>query len=156
SSNLTVLPGTGGGFFNDLNLPPLLATGLAPVQTLIGNFDGLPGLDLLSINSGSNNLTLFSGLGAGVNLSLAGIRPVAGIAGDFNGDGLDDVLLANNGNGVISLLLGQASGLALLENFTDPSLQHPTALALSVEHGFGVTFYVTDEGQEMVVRFRFQ
>src|SRR5207248_8562770 len=58
SNDVSVLPGVGNGFFDDRDAVRF-ATGLSPQQVLVGNFDLVPGLDLVSINAGSNDLTFF-------------------------------------------------------------------------------------------------
>ena len=59
SNTISLLPGVGNGFFNDRDAIRF-ATGLSPRQILVGNFDLAPGLDLVSINAGSNDLTFFA------------------------------------------------------------------------------------------------
>ena len=57
SNNVMLLPGVGGGFFNDQN-PRVFSVGSSPGPMFVGNFNGRPGL--LTVNSGSNDLTLIS------------------------------------------------------------------------------------------------
>ena len=57
SNQVWVIPGVGGGFFNDQN-PKIFNVGSNPGMILVGNFDGLP--DLVSVNAGSNDLTIIS------------------------------------------------------------------------------------------------
>ncbi len=57
SNDVALLPGVGGGFFNDTN-PQTFAVGNDPGPLFVGSFDGKP--DLLTVNTGSNNLTLIS------------------------------------------------------------------------------------------------
>src|SRR5262249_18310407 len=66
SDNVFQIDGLGRGLFDDQH-PVVFATGpgSAPVQTLVGQFDSSPGLDLVTVDSGSNSLSLFSALGAG-------------------------------------------------------------------------------------------
>jgi large repetitive protein len=151
SNNVSLLPGLGGGFFSDLN-PLLFATGSAPQQAFVGEFDGRPGLDLVTVNAGSNDLTFFSGFGPGRAIASGGSDPVAAVAGDFNHDGLLDLLVANHGDGRIALLLGGAAGLGLDRTFSSPDLPHPTALELSSQGG-ALTFYVAEEGEEAAAGF---
>src|SRR4029077_4281088 len=58
SNDVKLLPGVGQGFFNDQN-PTTFAVGTNPVTSFVGNFDGQT--DLLTVNAGSNDLTLISG-----------------------------------------------------------------------------------------------
>src|SRR5262249_18410671 len=74
-----------------------LDTGRTPRETLVGHFDGSLGLDLVTINSGSDDLTFFSGFGPGRSLTSSGETPVAALAGDFNGDSTSDLLVATAG-----------------------------------------------------------
>src|SRR5262249_6652830 len=69
SDNVFQLNGIGRGLFDDQH-PVVFTTGSgsAPVRALVGQFDSSPGLDLLTIDSGSNSLTLFSAFGAGRTL----------------------------------------------------------------------------------------
>src|SRR5262249_18116288 len=119
SNNIFQLDGTGRGFFND-QAPVIFNTGpgSAPVQTLVGNFDG-NGPGLLAVDSGSNDLTLFSRFGPGHSFSSGGEGPVAALAGDFNHDGFTDLIVANNGDGHITLLRGTADGPLLIRTFSD-------------------------------------
>jgi hypothetical protein len=58
-NNVTLLLGRGGGFFDDQH-PVVYATGQGPVQVQVGHFDAKPGLDLVSVNYVSNDLTFYS------------------------------------------------------------------------------------------------
>src|SRR5262249_3961614 len=97
SNDVRILPGVGGEFFDDQS-PTRLATGLAPRQLFVGEFDAQPGLDLVTVNSGSDDLTLFSAFGPGRSFATGGAGPAAAVAGDFNFDGLDDLFIVHNGD----------------------------------------------------------
>src|SRR5262249_43405863 len=158
SNNLFLLPGVGGGFFND-QTPLAFNTGKSPLQSIVGNFDARPGLDLVSVNAGSNNLTFFSdflsSFPVGVSLASGGVNPVAAVSGDFNHDGFGDLLVAHQGHGVISLLLGHDDGLLLGGLQSLGSNSHPTALALADAESGEVAFYVAGEGSEAARRLSF-
>ena len=86
--------------------------GTNPTALFVGQFTGGPGQDLVTVNSGSNNVTLISGLGTGVDpvtqtISSGGIDPTAAFAVPLTGNGLDSLVVANNGDGNISLLPGR-------------------------------------------------
>ena len=73
------------------------------------------GLGLATLNAGSNDGTLITGLGSASPLTqtfaTGGDRPTTGFAGDFNGNGFTDLVVGNNGDGHLALLLGGAGGL---------------------------------------------
>ncbi len=124
-NRVLLLPGRGHGFFDDQH-PTVYETGESPVELLVGQFDASPGLDLVTLNSDSNDVTLYTGFGAYANgaesfiglsyaerVSFGGLGPRLGprdgVLYDVNSDNLDDLFIAN-GNGSISLLLGGPSG----------------------------------------------
>src|SRR5262249_5437559 len=104
-------PGDGGGFFADRN-PQVLQTGIDPQQVLVGHFVDPNELDLVTINAGSNDVTLFRNSGSGQSIGSGGERPIAAVQGDFNHDGIEDLIIAKNGDGRETLLLGRPDGLA--------------------------------------------
>ena len=58
SNNVMLLPGVGGGFFNDQN-PTVFLVGISSGPVFVGDFTGCPAqLDLVTINAGSHTLTL--------------------------------------------------------------------------------------------------
>lgn len=158
SNNVSLLLGTGNGFFNDQR-PAIYNVGIDPRQTLIGNFDAAPGLDLIAVNAGSNNLTLISNIGAlnaaTTQIASGGSGPVQAIAGDFNGDLTMDLIVANNHDGLFTLLLGGLLGPSLTRSFASADLEHPTALALAEAGGGIIDIYATGEGRETVFRLSF-
>jgi hypothetical protein len=146
SDNVFLLPGVGNGFFNDQN-PQVFNTGSDPRQALVGDFNGDGKLDLVTVNAGSNDLTLFSAFGAGRSIASGGENPLAAVSADFNHDGSNDLLVVNNGDGRETLLLGGVDGLTRSQTFSRADLPHPTAIVLAhLEDGLAV--YVTGEGQE--------
>ena len=77
SNQVWLMPGVGGGFFNDQN-PTIFAVGNSPGPIFFGNFNGSPGL--LTVNSGSNDLTLitdFTGSSLSRTFASGGLDPVA-------------------------------------------------------------------------------
>ena len=148
SNNVILLPGVGGGFFNDQN-PRVFPVGNSPGPIFFVNFDGSPGL--LTVNSGSNDLTLYSDFtGASPvrsTISSGGLDPVAAFV-FRSSDGFDNVIVADNGDGHLALLKGGAEGLILSDILERPELPNPTALALSLFTGEQVEFYAATEGKE--------
>src|SRR5205807_160981 len=102
SDSVRILAGQGQGRFDDGN-PRVLSTGAAPQQEVIADFTGDGHLDLVTVNSGSDDLTFvpnFLAPGAvGREIPSGGHSPVAALAADVNGDGVSDLVVANNGDG---------------------------------------------------------
>ena len=64
ADNVQIFPGVGGGFFNDqTQATKTYAVGQAPSSLFLGNFNGL-GQGLATLNAGSNDGTLITGLGS--------------------------------------------------------------------------------------------
>lgn len=158
SDTVAVLVGLGNGFFND-RTPLVLNVGSNPQQALLGNFDGQAGLDLVSVNAGSNNLTYFANLfgpgSAGLNIGSGGDRPLTALAQDVNNDGSLDLVVANNGNGAIALFTGSVTGLTLLQTLQSALTPHPTALALANLDGNFLGLYVGTAGIEAAFYLQF-
>jgi hypothetical protein len=151
SNNIALLPGVGNGFFND-GAAVFFPTGLSPQQVLVGNFDGNAGLDMVSINAGSNDLTFFPNPSftrsvAGLRLDSGGELPLAAAAGDFNFDGLSDLVVVNNGDGHVTLLVGGPEGPSFAASFSNGGVPHPTAVAVTGS-GDVLQVYVAEEDQE--------
>ena len=132
SDDVYVLPGVGGGFFDDTS-PRVIRVGSAPVQSVVGDVDGDGRPDLVTINSGSSTLTFFSGLDAPNPLAQTfgsgGLRPTVGLAGDFNGDGRLDLLVGNSGDGRLALFFG-GPGLTLAASLTSSLGAQPDGAGL--------------------------
>jgi hypothetical protein len=148
SNNVALLPGVGGGFFNDTN-PQTFAVGASPGPLFVGNFDGNP--DLLTVNAGSNDLTLISNFmsaDATTNtIASGGTDPVTAFS--FSGSsGFDNLVVGNGGNGVLALFEGSAAGLTLTSSETNPDLPSPSALVYAGVGGGQVEFYAATEGRE--------
>ncbi|MCI0455404.1 MAG: VCBS repeat-containing protein [Gemmataceae bacterium] len=151
ANTVSLLPGVGNGFFNDRDAVRF-ATGLAPRQVLLGNFDSNPGLDLVAVNAGSNDLTFFANPTftssvAGRRLASGGERPLGAAVADFNFDGLSDLVVVHNGDGRMTLLLGALSGPTLAASFFHADVSHPTAVVVTGS-GEDLQVYVTEEGEE--------
>lgn len=91
------------------------STGTGPRRVLIADFNADNKLDLLTVNSAGNNLTLKTGLGDGTfpngasqNIAIGnGATGPSDLAmGDFNGDNKPDIVTVNN-SGNISVLANQ-------------------------------------------------
>jgi hypothetical protein len=151
SNNVVLLPGVGGGFFNDTS-PRSFAVGNNPGPLFVGNFDGKP--DLVTVNAGSNDLTLISNFTGSDPLTITipsgGLDPVSAFAFSST-SGFDDLVVANNGDGALALFEGSAAGLTMSSSEIMPELPSPTALAFAALSGGQIQFYAATEGREAAV-----
>ena len=149
TNKVALLPGVGGGFFNDQN-PQTFAVGTDPGPLFVGNFDGKP--DLVTVNAGSNNLTLISDFmnadRTTIPISSGGTEPDAAFSFSFPGSVFDNLVVGNGGDGVLALFEGSEEGLTLTSSETNPDLPSPTALAFSALTGGKIQFYAATAGRE--------
>jgi len=157
SNDVTILPGLGGGFFND-RTPVTLPTGVSPIRAFVGRFDD-HGLGLVVLNGQSNDLTFFPGIASGVvgrvTIPTGGLSPVAGAMGFYNNDRYDDLVIAHNGDSKINLFYGGPAGLSLFDSVALGGSLRPTDLVLSPADGTGLHVYVSTEGQGRVISVSF-
>jgi len=148
SNNVTVLPGVGGGFFNDVN-PLTIPVGSQPVQILS------VGSGIATVNFGSNDVTFIPNLAdptAEQTISSGGAGPVDAVVADV--DNHSSLVVANEEDGSIALLLGEADGLAGPQLLAGADvLSHPTALVLSP---LGNAVFVADSASDAIARFDLQ
>jgi hypothetical protein len=151
SKQLWVIPGVGGGFFNDQN-PTVFNVGTNPGQILFGNFDGRP--DLVTLNAGSNDLTLISDFASPDStisrILSQGVDPETGFSFP-SGDGFDSLVVGNTGDGVLALFLGGSGGLSFSTTMTESDVPSPTALAFSGLTGGQVQFFAATAGLEEAI-----
>ncbi len=148
SNNVALLPGVGQGFFDDTN-PRTYSVGTDPGPTFVGDFNGQP--DLITVNAGSNDLTLISGFNGpdsvATTVSSAGLDPAT--AFEFSSDtGFDNLVVGNGGDGVLALFEGSSEGLTLSASETVSGLPSPSSLAFASLSGGQVQFFAATEGQE--------
>jgi hypothetical protein len=159
SNQVRLLPGVGGGFFNDQN-PTIYSVGSAPNQVLVGTFTGGPGQgpQVLTVNQGSNDVTLISNPGSDApvirSFPTGGTDPVAALGVSVGGSGLESLIVANSGDGVFSLL-GGTDGLGVEATVSNPALTQPSALALAAFNGDEVSFYATTAGVDTAFALAF-
>ena len=154
SNDVSVLLGNGDGTFQN---QVRYAAGFGPSALVAGDFtgDGRPGL--LTVNSGSNDLTLitdFTGSSPSRTFASGGLDPVAALM-FHSGNGFDNLIVANNGDGHVALLKGSVEGL-ILDPHDIQDLLSPTALALSSFTGGLVQVYAATEGSEAATLLTFQ
>ena len=148
SNNVRLLPGVGQGFFDDTDPRPY-SVGTDPGSTFVGNFNGQT--DLVTVNAGSNDLTLISGFEGSdpvtSTIASGGVDPDAAFA-FADGSGFEDLVVGNAGDGELALFEGGPNGLSLTAAATEPNLPDPTALAFSALTGGQVQFYAATAGRE--------
>ena len=110
---VTVLLGRASGGFTTTQTSSF-PQGIFPYALAVGDFNGDGIQDLATANPGSNNVTVYLGLGAGAftpgNSFAAGSGPQSLAVGDFNRDGIQDLAVANTGDNTVTVLLGKSSG----------------------------------------------
>lgn len=111
SNNICVLLNTGTNGANTVSfgaqIRSLSGTGIKALAQL--DFNGDKNVDLISVNSTSNNISLLLGKGDGTfgpeQTFAVGTTPVALAIGDLNNDGCLDVVVANQDSNNFSVLL---------------------------------------------------
>jgi len=88
--------------------------GSLPSAVALAHLTGSGHLDIVTANSGSNNVSVLLGNGdstfqKAVNYGV-GTAPVALLVNDANGDGKQEIITANNGSNNASLLTGNSDG----------------------------------------------
>jgi len=151
SNNVSVLPNRGDAFFINQQAIAAFAfqTGFAPSQVLLADFDGVGGLDLITVNTGSNDLTVFANfLTAPTTSTIAsgGTHPVAAVAFQF--EGAYQILVANTGNGVLETLRAGVQGFEVVTTQFNPAIQNLSDLAV-VSAGNELAIYGTDAGRNV-------
>ena len=151
SNQVWVIPGVGGGFFNDQN-PTIFSVGNQPGPLFVGNFDGRP--DLVTVNAGSNDLTLISDFVRAdrvtSTISSGGDRTRTRPSASARSSGFDDLVVANSDDGVLALFEGsEQEGLTLTSSETNSDLVGLTALTFSALTGGQIQFYAATAGREV-------
>jgi large repetitive protein len=158
SNNVWLLPGAGNGFFYDQS-PIVFAVGTNPSALFVGQFTTGLGQDLVTVNSGSNSLTVITGLGTASpqtqTLASGGIDPTAAFEAGLPGFG-QDLVVANNGDGNIALFEPGANGLSLSSVLTSAGLPNPSGLALASVTGGNLEFYASTDGETSASLLGFQ
>ena len=157
SNTVEQFQGIGNGFFNDQS-PTIYPVGQVPSALFLGHFSGL-GLGLATLNAGSDDGTLITGLGSAdprtETFSTGGDRPTTGFAGDFRSNGFTDLVVGNNGDGHLALLLGGADGLSLSQTLVSAEAPTPTGLSFAGVSRGVLSFYVSTAGHEAALELAF-
>jgi hypothetical protein len=149
--------GVGYGFFKQTPTA-VYPVGQAPSAVFLGNFNEL-GQGLATLNAGSNDGTLITGLRSGnpqiQTFPTGGEQPTTAFAGDFTGSGFTDLVVGNTGNGHLALLLGGTGGLSLSQTLVSAEAPAPTGLSFAGVSGGVLNFYVSTAGRESALQMSF-
>jgi hypothetical protein len=161
SNNVYVYEGNNAGSVNVTN-PLIFAVGNDPIDMLYGRFDQRPQADdLVTVNSGSNNLTQIDGIFTAnpisQTISSGGVMPDAAFAfsANPNNQGIMDLVVANSGDGRLAILQAGYNGLQVAGVITSTDLPIPTGLAPSASTGSGIEFIAATAGQDAADILRF-
>src|ERR1051326_2491473 len=151
-----------GGAFGDasfnITLDQTSFPATAPVALALGDFNRDGKIDLVTANSGNDNVSVFLGDGTG-SFSLtgqspfdAGTTPAAVATGDFNRDGILDLTVANSGDGNVSIFIGNGDGT--FDPATPPTgsvVSAPAGVAIGDLNGDGrLALAVTNNSDDSV------
>jgi hypothetical protein len=161
SNDVRLLPGTGNGFFVDAG-PQVksfaLPAGSTPVQVMVGTFLPSQGPEILTVDRGSNELTVISTFDTPTpvfnTIVTGGTDPVDAIAVSVAGQALESLIVANSGDGLFTLL-GGTEGLQEEATLSNRELPEPTALDLATVSGDEVSFYAATAGVEAAFTLSF-
>ena len=159
SGMVALLPGIGGGFFNDVN-PALLAIGNTGSQgsVVVANASGV--MSLVAANPQSGQFVFVTDLAQAFQSSnpssfvqrfdSGGLLPTNLAVADFNQDGRFDLIIANTGSSAVTFFANNGSGFDFFSEFRSNTLLNPSALVLSTD---GLQLYCSDEGEEVITVF---
>ena len=158
SNNICVLLNTGIDGANTVSFgPQILSAGGNGIKALAKlDFNGDKNIDLISVNSTSNNISLLLGNGDGTfsirKTFAVGANPVALAIGDLNSDGCPDVVVANQGSNNFSVLLcTDIPGCVFQRQAIYDLGSSPSSIALGDINGDGILDVVaTNKGDNNV------
>jgi hypothetical protein len=93
-----------------------IAVGSQPMDVVACDLNGDKKIDLVSVNSHDNTLTVLLGAGddtftsSTITLPTTGVTPVQAVCADFNGDGHLDLAVSNLNSQNVTILLGHGDG----------------------------------------------
>jgi hypothetical protein len=161
SNNVYDFSGLGHGAFNVTD-PIITSVDDDPIDMLVGRFDRRSQLDLVTVNAGSNDLTLVNGVFTSdpttQTISSGGLMPDAAFAfspGPGTPNGMMDLIVANSGDGRLAFLQGGNSGLQIAGIITPSDLPIPTSLAPGLSSSNGIEFIAATAGQDAADLLRF-
>lgn len=151
SDSVTLYQGQGDGAF-DAVPTATYATGSTPEAMFVGPFQRRDQLDLVTVNSTSDDVTFIAGaFGARPTtqtISSGGASPDAAFAIDPSRSGVLDLVVANGGDGRLAVFRGGTDGLQLAGVITPSGVPAPTALAPGSSGGDGIDFFAVSAGED--------
>jgi hypothetical protein len=151
SNDVYLYRGQPDGSF-DASDPVVFKVGINPSEMFVGRFDRRPQLDLVTINSGSDNLTFIGGVltarPTSQTFSSGGILPDAAFAVDLYHNGVMDLVVANSGDGRLALLQGTNAGMQIAGLIIRSDLPVPTGLAPASWSVGGLDFLAASAGED--------
>ena len=154
SNNVMLLPSLGGGFFND-QAPMTIQLSETPGPLIFGDFGVQAGRELVTLDPGTSEVTVISGLSTGTpllqNFYSGGTDPVAAITVEGS-NGFDDLVVANNGDGQVALLAGGLGGLTVE---SVQSVLSPTGLVLASFQNNTLEVFASAVGSESAIPLTF-
>ncbi len=158
TGEVMLFDGLGDGRF-DTSSPRTFAVGTDPDAMFVGRFDRRPGLDLVTLNAGSNDLSFVSGVfGASpttTSLGSGGLRPDAAFAVDLGQGGAMSLVVANGGDGRVALLQPGPEGMQLAGVISQPELPSVTALAPGGASSDGLDLFAATAGLDAAAILHF-
>ena len=138
--------------------PQIIDVGQGPDDILVGRFDYRPDLDLLTVNSGSDSLTLigevFTPDPTRREITGAGFHPLSAIPLTIDNSGVSDLMVAN-ADGRITFLQAGDNGLQLTGLVAPTGLANLTAIAAGSWTSGGLALYGASSNFDSIAMLRF-
>jgi hypothetical protein len=153
-TTLTILLGKGDGTFTTASTISIGSPGYELTAVAAGDFNGDGIQDLVTVNTGYDNMTVLLGNGdgtfqAGVAYNT-GDNPFSIVIGDFNGDGNLDLATADEYDSTVSILLGKGDGTFQAEVAYNTGY-YPVSVVAGDFNGDGISdLAVANEGDNTV------
>lgn len=138
-----------------------------PYDIMVADFDGDSIQDLITVNYGTNDISVLPGVPTGtvgtgtfgtpINFAV-GSSPQAGFFGDFDGDGKPDVAVANYSGSSVSILKNNSTGagnFSFVPTSTLTGVSYPSAIAVGNFDGVvGLDLAVMSNNNSNIVLFK--